>query len=221
MSKKAPTRELNEINFATIHHSATYPGATTEAQGKMRAQSYDNYHSSKSYALETKGEYGYKWISYHYMVTRDGSVIPLQHAKYVRNHATDNYLGSKSHNRWGLAVLLDGNFDVEKPTDAQLESASQLIAKFNHTHRKNVEIKGHKEQAISSAPTNCPGKYMGISTQIRSKLRKIIKRVDQLSGGSSGGGSGNAKQGLIIAAILAIIYWFLKEEEEEEEPDDV
>lgn len=183
MANKAPIRKLSEIKYAAIHHSSVMPGAADKAQAERRARSYDSYHASKSYAIETNGEYGFKYVSYHYLIARNGYVLKLQHPKYVRYHATDNFRGSKSYNLWGLAILLDGNFEVETPTSAQLESAARVIANFNRANNVKLEIKGHKETSLTG--TDCPGKNMGLSTQSNSNLRKIIRRASILSGAIS------------------------------------
>lgn len=179
MSTKAPERRLSQIKFATIHHSAEM-GVNNATEAKRRASIYNSYHASKSYALETGGEYGFKYISYHYLIARNGYVLKTQHLKYVRYHATDNFRGAGSHNLWGIAVLLDGNFEKETPTSAQLEAAARVIANFNKANNIKLEIKGHKEQSMTG--TLCPGKNMGLSTSSNSNLRRIIRRVNQLSG---------------------------------------
>jgi hypothetical protein len=180
MANKAPVRDVKKIKFATIHHASVMPGAADKTMAVKRAKSYDAYHGSKSYAIETNGEYGFKYISYHFLIARNGYVLKTQHPKYVRYHATDNFRGAESHNLWGIAILLDGNFEVETPSAAQIEAAARVIANFNRQHRVRLQIKGHRETSLTG--TDCPGKNMGLSTQTGSRLRRIIYRARQLTG---------------------------------------
>lgn len=168
MAKKAPIRDLNKINIVIIHHSATNPGAVTKEQGLARARTYDTHHSNKSYAIETDGKYGFKFISYHYMITRDGTVIQLQDIKFMRIHA-----GESNANAYGIGILLDGNFDVEVPSSKQISSAISLINKLNAGLGKRLPIKGHGEVGN----TACPGKNMGKSTDGSGNLRTIINKT--------------------------------------------
>ncbi len=206
MAKKAPERVLRDIKFATIHHSSVMPGAANATEAKRRASSYDSYHGSKSYAIETKDEYGFKYISYHYLIARNGYVLKTQHPKYVRYHATDNARGAESHNLWGIAILLDGNFEVETPSSAQLEAAARIIADFNKKNRVRLIVKGHKETSING--TDCPGETMGLSTQSTSKLSRIIRRAKQLTGfGYPPSNIGDNPSNSLGELFKGIIWW--------------
>lgn len=183
----APKRDLKKIKYFTIHHSAVNPGAKNLSELKARAKQYDQSHSYKDYdgnstndAQYTGGELGYKWILYHYMIARDGTVLPLQKPEYRRYHAGDSGRGANSHNEWGIAILLDGNFEIEKPSDASLVSAARIIYKHEKAYKVSTIVKGHKETALPSAPTACPGKYMGVSSDAKSRLRYIIDLTNQM-----------------------------------------
>lgn len=183
----APKRDLKKIKYFTIHHSAVNPGAKNLSELKTRAKQYDNSHSIKDYdgngtndAQYTGGELGYKWILYHHMIARDGSTLALQKPEYRRYHAGDSGRGANSHNEWGIAILLDGNFEIEKPTEAQLLSSARIIYKHEKAYKISTIVRGHKETALPSSPTACPGKYMGVSTDAKSRLRYIIDLVNQM-----------------------------------------
>lgn len=179
MASLAPTRKLTDIKFATIHHAGVEPGARNLKELKVHAKSYDTFHATKPDVIFTKGEFGFKFISYHFLIARDGSVLQVQDIKYMRYHATDNTRGAESHNRWGIAILIDGNFDIETVTDAQKKAAAQVIRDMQKKCKHKFVIKGHRETAIPSLPTNCPGKNMGYSYQKASALGQIIKLVQR------------------------------------------
>jgi len=177
MATAAPTRDLKSIKYVTIHHSAVAPGSNNLEELKVRAVSHDRHHGNKDYALATKGEKGFKYISYHYMIARDGSILQVQDIKYQRYHATDTFRGTKSHNTYGIAILLEGNFDVEETSPAQLNAAVNLIKYLQRQLNTRLEIKGHSEQAHPANPTSCPGKNMGTTADRLSKLSQIVYAV--------------------------------------------
>lgn len=183
--KLAEIRDPVEIRFVTIHHSEEARSADI-CELKEHATYYDSLHSVRDYnqdgveddAIPTSGELGYRWILYHYLVSDDGAILPLQDPKYVRFHATDNCRGENSHNRNGLAICLDGNFDEESPTEAQLLSAAQIIKDWQIEYGVKLQIKGHAEQAqfCDSPPhTSCPGLNIGLSSDGDSNLSRIIE----------------------------------------------
>lgn len=183
--KLAETRELSDIKFVTIHHSEE-PRSSDICELSEHAKYYDSLHSLRDYdrdglandAIPTDGELGFRWILYHYLISDDGAVLPVQDPKYVRFHATDNCRGEQSHNRKGIAICLDGNFDKEEPTEAQLGSAAQIIRDWQFEHQVVLQISGHAEQAqFCSAPphTTCPGLNMGSSSDGDSNLSRIIE----------------------------------------------
>jgi hypothetical protein len=143
-----------------IHHSAVNPPAKNLAELKTRASAHNNYHRSKSEGWNntTSGEYGYKWIRYHYMIAQDGSVLQVQDDKYVLFHSGD---GSKGEfNYWGIAIMFEGNYEIAQPTDAMMRSAVELIRRLEKKYGIDPKVRGHRE---ISATTACPGKNLGTS----------------------------------------------------------
>jgi len=170
---------LKTVKFCTIHHSAVTPGARNIDELTARARSYDQYHKVKadkySFPTKTKGEYGYSYISYHFMIARDGSWLQTQDEKYARYHASDNDRGENSHNLHGIAILIDGNFETEMPTDAQLKTAGNIIRMLEKKYKWNLNVEGHSKTALyydkvnkvmyypekaGQAYTQCPGKHL-------------------------------------------------------------
>lgn len=159
-----------------IHHSAVRPGAENKSELKKRASSYNTTHSKKSWAEETKtkGEFGYPYIEYHYMIAKDGYLLQVQDEKYVLYHAGDVFRGASSFNLHGIAIMLDGNYEEETPTDAQMLTLVKLIRDIQTRYKIDALVRGHKE--TSQTATSCPGKNIGISSS--GWLKKVIKNVN-------------------------------------------
>lgn len=177
----APKRDLKKIFGFAIHHAAVV-GANNVDELLAHANSYNNSHSFRDYdgdgkndAQYTGGELGYKWLLYHWMIARDGLVLQVQLPKYRRYHASDSGNGSRSYNEWGLGILLDGNFEFEYPTEAQLRSASKIIYDWEIKYKIDAYVRGHREVSITS--TSCPGKNMGTSKS--GGVKTIIDYVNQ------------------------------------------
>lgn len=180
----AKTRSYSQITIAIIHHSAVSPVTRTRDELLRRVKAHDTYHAKKGYP-STDGKLGYPDILYHYAVGGDGSVINLQDPKWERWHATDLYKGKDSGNAWGIGILLEGNFQVDQPTQAQLESAAKIIADWNKKHGARLKVRGHGEDLLPQYATSCPGKNMGKSTDPNSKMGWIVARVNQLMAGTA------------------------------------
>lgn len=175
MPYPAPTRSKSSIKFATIHHSADTPAAKNLPELIKKASKYDAYHATKSFAIYTDGRFGYRFISYHWLIAKNGAVLQVQDPKFVRYHASDNVRGAMSHNRYGIAILLEGNFQVETPTDPQLKAAAKIINDWQRKNHTKLTVKGHRETAIPVLATLCPGANMGLSYRPTSRLARIIR----------------------------------------------
>lgn len=177
----ALTRSLQQIRFATIHHSGGSSGIPANLdQLKKRLVAYNESHSKRNYPT-TKGEFGYKFLLYSFAVAGDGQWVQTQDLRYQLYHATDWYKGVESANQWGFGILLLGNFDIEPPTNGQLEAAAQIVYKFNRENYTRLIIKGHREFAAPKYATQCPGEFVGLSTDPSSKLSWIINRVNTMN----------------------------------------
>ncbi len=203
MSGAATTRSLNSIRYFTVHHAAVKPGAKNLEELKRRAASYDRTARSKPWATATGKEKGYEWNAYHWMISRDGAVLQVQLTKYMRHHAGDNARRSESHNLWGNAILLDGDFRFETPTEAQMQAASQIIYEWERDHKISTTVRAHGETSIKG--TSCAGQNVGKSTQAGSNLRHIIKLVNEKHGGTL-----PDENEMRIRALLGVRTWVIK-----------
>ena len=168
-------RNGNPKNIA-IHHSAVNPPAMNITELKARATSHNNYHRTKSEGWNntTPGELGYKWIRYHYMIAQDGSVLQVQDEKYVLYHSSDGATGQ--FNYWGIAIMLEGNYETAQPTDAMMKSLVLLIRDIEKRYNIDPMVRGHKE---ISATTSCPG--VNIGTSKSGWLKNVINNVNDKS----------------------------------------
>lgn len=168
-------RNGNPRNIA-IHHSAVNPPAMNLSELKARANSHNNYHKTKSIGWNntTPGEYGYPYIRYHYMIAQDGSVLQVQHEKYVLYHSGDGSTGQ--FNYWGIAIMLEGNYETAQPTDAMMKSLVLLIRDIEKRYNIDPMVRGHKE---ISATTSCPG--VNIGTSKSGWLKNVIINVNDKS----------------------------------------
>lgn len=168
-------RNGNPKNIA-IHHSAVNPPAMNMTELKARATAHNNYHKTKSEGWNntTPGELGYKWIRYHYMIAQDGSVLQVQDEKYVLYHSSDGATGQ--FNYWGIAIMLEGNYETAQPTDAMMKSLVLLIRDIEKRYNIDPMVRGHKE---ISATTSCPG--VNIGTSKSGWLKNVIINVNDKS----------------------------------------
>jgi N-acetylmuramoyl-L-alanine amidase len=131
--------------WIVIHHSATPSGG---------AKAFDKMHKAK----------GWDELGYHFVVgngtdTADGQIEvgprwPKQkwgaHAKTPDNR----------FNNFGIGICLVGNFDVERPTKAQIQNLSRLVAYLMKTYHIPADhVIGHGE----TKATDCPGRNVHIA----------------------------------------------------------
>lgn len=96
-----------------------------------------------------------KWagIGYHYLIRKDGTIEQGRPPDLVGAHA----LG---HNKTSVGICLAGNFELARPTGAQMASLCQLAAwlcqEYGLNPLKRGVIVGHRDLN----DTDCPGKNL-------------------------------------------------------------
>jgi hypothetical protein len=140
-----PQAQANAWQWIVIHHSATTTGG---------AAAFDKMHKAKGW-----DELGYHFVIGNGTDTRDGQVEvgsrwPRQkwgaHAKTPDN----------KYNDYGIGICLVGNFDNERPTKAQVQSLSHLVAYLMKTYKIPADrVIGHGD----TKATDCPGKNVHIA----------------------------------------------------------
>jgi N-acetyl-anhydromuramyl-L-alanine amidase AmpD len=156
-----------------VHHSA-YQKANNMSELMAQASLFNTWHKSKSWAEDTKTDSAYPYISYHYLMATDGSVLNVTDEKYVKYHAGDNFRGALSFNLHGVSICLTGNYETDVPTDAQMRALVVFIRDIEKRYKIDAMVRGHKE--TSADPTACPGTNIGTSKS--GWLKQVIANVN-------------------------------------------
>ena len=138
MRKQAPLRNI------TIHHDglASPLGSASTSASKARLDLIRRAHVGQ----------GWSDIGYHFAVDRTGNVWQCRPLEWEGAHV-------KRHNPGNVGILVMGNFDIERPTDAQLRAVCTHVNMLKRTYRiADSSVKSHREWA--GAATACPGKHL-------------------------------------------------------------
>lgn len=147
-----------KIKFLVVHHDAIPIPARYNTMARI-------LQIAKLHVAQPKRFGGH--IAYHYTIDNIGDVYRCFPETEVGYHA-----GNLPVNKASIAVMLQGNFETQKPTQKQIEALTQFI-KWMTTERPDLPlvvkstIKLHKE--VRKLPTACPGKYL---IPVVNKLRK-------------------------------------------------
>ena len=127
------------LEYIVIHHTASTAKETVEQ--------IHNFHINNN---------GWAGIGYHFYIRKDGTVYKGRDEKYAGAHCVD-------YNSISLGICLEGNFEIEKPTEKQLKSLTELLQHLKQKYG-NVQVVGHRDLNA----TACPGK------NLYSKLGSVI-----------------------------------------------
>jgi len=124
-----------------IHHTAS-------SRDKTTIEDINQWHKVKW--PEMLSSLGY-YIGYHYLILSNGEIKQCRRDDEIGVHCPPN-LGR-------IGIALTGNFDIEQPTPAQLNSLQRFLEGFKKIYQiKDICILGHKEKGL----TSCPGRYLMI-----------------------------------------------------------
>lgn len=126
------------ITRLTVHHAGSQSGTTGPAQFR----GWQSWHMSGQ---------GWPDIAYHLLIGIDGTVYQGRDPAYRGDTGT-------SYDTTGhFLVVVEGNFEVEKPTAAQIESLEAVLAwASEHYGVSPATISGHGDHAA----TSCPGRHL-------------------------------------------------------------
>ena len=127
------------LEYIVVHHTASTAKETVEQ--------IHNFHINNN---------GWAGIGYHFYIRKDGTIYRGRPEEYIGAHC-ENY------NSVSLGICCEGNFEIEQPTEKQLQSLSELIHNLKQKYG-NVQVIGHRDLNA----TVCPGK------NLYSKLGSII-----------------------------------------------
>lgn len=136
----------HKLKFITIHHTATLQKKDVPIETKMRnLQAF----SQRDDKLDT-GKFKPAWfdVPYHYYIAADGQIAEGRQLKYSGDTNTE-------YDPTGHAlVVLEGSFNKEEPSPAQIESMKQIVAWLANRYKiPAANVKGHDDYA----KTGCPG----------------------------------------------------------------
>lgn len=159
-------------NKILIHHSASPIEWTTH-------RDVNRWHKKRGYGVSSEGFN----IAYHYFIESDGEVIKARSDWERTKHTKIEDVNNES-----IAICLAGNFEVDKPTEAQRDALSDLIyEKASEYGIKHNNVLRHRD--VQS--TKCPGKNLNIEP-----YKNKLKRDEEKRNG--------------IKNLLKLIHRFLK-----------
>ena len=109
----------NTLKYIVVHHTAV-----SQTINPDQFDATNNYHKQM---FGMQSSLGF-WVGYNYEISANGTVRQAR----VDGEETAAQLG---HNKDSLSICMDGNFDIEMPTQAQIDSLKKLctekMAQYN------------------------------------------------------------------------------------------
>ena len=116
-------------NRVIVHHSAS---------SDVSAATIHGWHLNQ----------GWSGIGYHFVIRRNGNIERGRELSAIGSHS-----GPKG-NGDSVGVCLTGNFEIDKPTAAQINSLVWLITRYLEPRYGSLQVVGHSDVMA----TACPGK---------------------------------------------------------------
>ena len=131
----------------TIHHTAGAQAPDRPLADKLRA--LQRFSQQESALADGRIKKAWADIPYHFFIAHDGSVGEGRPVEYVGDSNTAYDL------RGHVQVVLEGNFENETVTPAQLQSLRGLVVALARRYRVPPEmVTGHRD----NVQTLCPGR---------------------------------------------------------------
>jgi hypothetical protein len=147
--RRYETRPLAQIRQLVIHHTAVDPSVDVDAIARKHV------------------DLGWPGIGYHFVIETDGRIFQTNDLTTVSFHA-------RQANATTLGIAFSGNFDVDVPTGAQLESGGRLCAFLLRELSLPLEnVRGHR----AFVATECPGRNWAEGAVWRDRLMEQIESV--------------------------------------------
>lgn len=132
-------------NKIVVHHSAT----PVDLPLMKSIASFDKNHKER--LNSPKSKLGYH-VAYHFVIAGDWSHLQCRDIDEIARHASNMIVNNSS-----IGICFTGNFDVDKPTEAQLAKFVK-IKEYLEKELWHLPIHFHNEYAAKS----CPGKNMKV-----------------------------------------------------------
>ncbi|HEY0458498.1 MAG TPA: peptidoglycan recognition family protein [Pyrinomonadaceae bacterium] len=152
------------LRAITIHHTATPQKKDVSIKKKM--QNLQNFSQNEGRLATGKIKPAWFDVPYHFYIAADGKIAEGRELKFVGDTNTD-------YDPTGHAlIVLEGNFENEQPSAAQLKSLEMLAAWLAAEYKiPAAEIKAHNDFAA----TACPGKNLkNLLPAIRTKIGEML-----------------------------------------------
>lgn len=135
-SGQYPKRDVVGIRYIVIHHSAVEVNS-----------------SAKDIALYDIGFHSWPGCSYTFVVRWDGTIEQAWDLDVMCYNVA-------GQNDVCLGICCPGDYTNRAPRPAQWNSAKRLINWLLATDLPGREVIGHRDIALPSSPTSCPGRLM-------------------------------------------------------------
>ena len=140
-----PAAAARQWKYIVLHHSASLGGS---------AQIFDQWHREK----------GWRGLAYHFVIgngTDQGDGVIIAGPRWFSQEA-GAHANAAEYNEHGIGICLVGNFDLQPPTQAQLEATALLVKTLCRQFAiAGSQIVGHN-QIRRGGSTACPGKLFSI-----------------------------------------------------------
>ncbi len=139
----------HEIHSVTIHHTAGRINTERTLAQKMR--NLQDFSQCACALGDGRIKAAWADIPYHFFVDHEGVVAEGRDVRFAGD--TNTAYDPAGH----LLIVLEGNFEEEQPTPAQMETLRRLVNGFRARYDVPAErIDGHRDHA----PTLCPGEHL-------------------------------------------------------------
>jgi hypothetical protein len=149
---------IGTVRKITIHHTGNPYKFTDTGVADVKEE--------LNHVLNGEMGEGHKDIAYHYVIDPAGRVWAARDIKYLGKHVRD---WKGVDNRTGnVGVMLLGNFELQRPTAAQIATTQKFVMDLQKKHRvpkqKSAGGVRSKEGGVfmhcELSPTECPGDNM-------------------------------------------------------------
>lgn len=167
-SEPVLTMREHQPERLTIHHSGVVSPAEVDLVKKMKGLQYYSQHEGQQADGKTKPVWAD--VPYHFVIGPDGRVAEGRPIQFAGD--TNTEYDPSGH----VLITLLGNFEEQKPTQAQLTSLIELLAKLSKRYHIQPEtITGHRDQA----ETACPGQHLqALLPEIKAAVSQLLNSAD-------------------------------------------
>ncbi len=149
-----PHVRANNWQWIVIHHSATPSGCATQFDRSHRQKGWD--------------ELGYHFVIGNGTGSRDGQ-IEVGSRWPKQKHGAHAKTPDNRYNDYGIGICIVGDFDVDRPSPAQVRAVAKLVSHLMQTyHIPANHVVGH----CDVKPTDCPGRHFSVA-QVRQMATHI------------------------------------------------